>query len=70
VSTPPSTYFTRQTSWLWCADRANLGCTTKNAVVQEAIRLSHGPIFRSARVAPTESLIYKNLEIPAGVRVP
>ncbi|KAJ2991087.1 hypothetical protein NUW58_g2650 [Xylaria curta] len=37
-----------------------------NAVVNEAIRLSHGPIFRSARIAPTESLIYKGLEIPPG----
>ncbi|KAI0460036.1 cytochrome P450 [Xylaria acuta] len=37
-----------------------------SAVVNEAIRLSHGPIFRSTRVAPNEPLKYKDLEIPAG----
>ncbi|MCJ1349230.1 hypothetical protein MMC31_007466 [Peltigera leucophlebia] len=35
-------------------------------VVNEAIRLSHGIIFRSPRVAPTESLTYKGLVIPPG----
>ncbi|MCJ1345383.1 hypothetical protein MMC31_003590 [Peltigera leucophlebia] len=35
-------------------------------VVNEAIRLSHGTIFRSSRVAPTESLTYKGLVIPPG----
>ena len=40
----------------------------QSAVVNEAIRLSHGPIFRSTRVAPTEYLTYKGLVIPPGVR--
>ncbi|KAK3936257.1 cytochrome P450 [Diplogelasinospora grovesii] len=40
-----------------------------NAVVNEAIRLSFGPIFRSTRVAPTEPLTYKNLVIPPGTPV-
>ncbi|KAL8827605.1 MAG: hypothetical protein Q9191_003085 [Dirinaria sp. TL-2023a] len=40
--------------------------TTENGVVNEAIRLSYGPIFRSTRVAPTESLTYKDLVIPPG----
>ncbi|KAI1373545.1 cytochrome P450 [Hypoxylon crocopeplum] len=35
-----------------------------NSVVNETLRVSHGPIFRSARVAPTESLTYKNIVIP------
>ncbi|KAI1393513.1 cytochrome P450 [Hypoxylon trugodes] len=40
-----------------------------NAVINEAIRLSHGPIFRSTRVAPTESLTYKDIVIPPGTPV-
>ncbi|KAI0467426.1 cytochrome P450 [Xylaria cf. heliscus] len=40
-----------------------------NAVVNEAIRLSFGPIFRSTRVAPTESLTYKKLVIPPGTPI-
>ncbi|KAI1811309.1 cytochrome P450 [Poronia punctata] len=35
-----------------------------NGVVNESIRLSFGPIFRSTRVAPTESLVYKKTVIP------
>ncbi|ORY63203.1 cytochrome P450 [Pseudomassariella vexata] len=37
-----------------------------NGVVLESVRLSYGPIFRSTRVAPTESLKYKDLVIPPG----
>ncbi|KAF2237960.1 cytochrome P450 [Viridothelium virens] len=40
-----------------------------NGVVNEAIRLSYGPIFRSTRVAPTEALKYKNIVIPPGTPV-
>lgn len=39
----------------------------QNGVVLESIRLSHGPIFRSSRVAPTEPLRYKDIMIPPGV---
>lgn len=40
-----------------------------NGVVNEAVRLSHGPIFRSTRVAPTESLTHGDLIIPPGTPV-
>ena len=42
--------------------------SAKSAVVNESIRLSQGTIFRSTRVAPTESLRYQGLVIPPGVR--
>ncbi|GAP88286.1 putative benzoate 4-monooxygenase cytochrome P450 [Rosellinia necatrix] len=37
-----------------------------NAVIHEAVRLSFGPIWRSTRVAPTETLIYNGIPIPPG----
>ncbi|XXG95762.1 hypothetical protein Hte_002033 [Hypoxylon texense] len=40
-----------------------------SGVVSEALRLSYGPIFRSTRVAPTESLIHKDLVIPPGTPI-
>ncbi|KAL4999998.1 cytochrome P450 [Aspergillus recurvatus] len=39
------------------------------AVVNEALRLSHGLSIRSPRIAPTEPLIYKDYVIPAGTPV-
>ena len=38
-----------------------------NGLVNEALRLAFGSTFRSPRVAPTESLQYKDLVIPSGV---
>ncbi|KAK8023456.1 benzoate 4-monooxygenase cytochrome P450 [Apiospora marii] len=40
-----------------------------SGVVHEAVRLSHGPIFRSPRIAPTEALKYKDVIIPPGTPV-
>ncbi|KAI1777244.1 cytochrome P450 [Hypoxylon cercidicola] len=40
-----------------------------NATINEGLRLSHSPIFRSTRVAPTESFTYKNLVIPPGTPI-
>ncbi|KAL4982871.1 cytochrome P450 [Aspergillus falconensis] len=39
------------------------------AVVNEALRLSHGLSIRSPRIAPTEVLTYKDYVIPAGTPV-
>ncbi|KAI1769313.1 cytochrome P450 [Hypoxylon sp. FL1150] len=40
-----------------------------NAVINESLRISLGPTFRSTRVAPAESLKYKDLIIPPGTPV-
>ncbi|CBF82038.1 protein CYP58C1 [Aspergillus nidulans FGSC A4] len=39
------------------------------AVVNEALRLSHGLSIRSPRISPTEALTYKSYVIPAGTPV-
>ncbi|KAI6081688.1 cytochrome P450, partial [Hypoxylon rubiginosum] len=40
-----------------------------NGVINEALRVSLGAVFRSTRVAPTEPLTYKDLVIPPGTPV-
>ncbi|KAJ5889017.1 Benzoate 4-monooxygenase cytochrome P450, partial [Penicillium taxi] len=40
-----------------------------NGVVHEALRLSYGVVFRSARIAPTEAIVYHDRVIPAGTPV-
>jgi hypothetical protein len=39
----------------------------QTGVINEALRLSYGVAFRSARVCPTEAMVYQNYVIPPGV---
>jgi hypothetical protein len=42
----------------------------QNAVINEALRLSYGAVIRLPRIAPTETLKYKDYAIPPGVSCP